>query len=52
MKSDHFRSNDHGHGWESNKSLLEHSLIDRENGGRGYANGFKGPVDQQQQQHQ
>ncbi|CAE8622295.1 unnamed protein product [Polarella glacialis] len=45
MKNSHFNGNDHGYGWESNKSLLAHKLIERENGGRGFATGFKGPVD-------
>ena len=45
MKGDHFDGRDHNYGWESNKSLLSHNLIDRDKHGRGPATGFRGPVD-------
>jgi hypothetical protein len=45
MKANHWAGNDHGHGWESNKSLKRYNLITRDNHGRGPASGWRGPVD-------
>eukprot|EP00929_Paragymnodinium_shiwhaense_P051861 TRINITY_DN26030_c0_g1_i3.p1 TRINITY_DN26030_c0_g1~~TRINITY_DN26030_c0_g1_i3.p1 ORF type:complete len:898 (-),score=152.53 TRINITY_DN26030_c0_g1_i3:25-2688(-) len=44
MEANHFAGRDHGHGWESNKSLLAHGLIERTSH-RSFATGFKGPRD-------
>ena len=45
MNANHWDGRDHGHGWESNKSLLRYDLIQRDQHGRGYATGWRGPVD-------
>ena len=45
MKANHWAGNDHGHGWESNKSLIRYGLITRDNHGRGPASAWRGPVD-------
>ena len=48
MRADQWAGRDHGHGWESNKSLLRCGLIIRDNQGRGYETNFTGPVDKVQ----
>jgi len=45
MKSDHFGRGDHGHGWESNKSLLENRFIERDKAGKAWSTNFRGPKD-------
>ena len=45
MKANQWTGNNHGHGWESNKSLIQYGLITRDNNGRGPSSGWRGPVD-------
>ena len=45
MNPNHWGGRDNGHGWESNKSLLRYNQIQRDQHGRGYATGWRGPVD-------
>lgn len=47
MKDDHFRGRDHGHGWESIKSLENYKLIERDRQNKSYSTGFKGQKDAQ-----
>ncbi|CAE6950235.1 unnamed protein product [Symbiodinium natans] len=46
MKDSYWDGREHGHGWESNKSLLAHRLISRQKHKRTPVNGFRGPKDQ------
>ena len=46
MKDNHFDGLDHGHGWESNKTLVCHRFIERDKAGKSWNTGFRGPKDQ------
>eukprot|EP00435_Cladocopium_sp_Y103_P042181 s2868_g11.t1 len=45
MNPSHWEGRDHGHGWESNKSLLSYRLIERDKAGKNWNTGFRGPKD-------
>eukprot|EP00438_Fugacium_kawagutii_P010726 Skav213177 [mRNA] locus=scaffold11:199640:209363:- [translate_table: standard] len=46
MKDNHWEGRDHGHGWESNKSLLSHGFIERDKAGKSWRTNWRGPKDQ------
>ena len=45
MRDNHFEGRDHGHDWESNKSLLSHRFIERDKAGKSWRSNFRGPKD-------
>ena len=45
MKDNHWEGRDHGHGWESNKTLLSHRFIERDKAGKSWNTNFRGPKD-------
>ena len=45
MRDNHFEGRDHGHGWESNKTLVSHRFIERDKAGKSWSTNFRGPKD-------